>query len=171
MPAKPRTSLPPSILAKLELGETESRPLGDVNTAMRDLNLDSDEVRMLVQLGYLVAFNIACPRRSAPSGACPRRAKAELRVLTRSIEEYRSRRTKHVCKLPWRQIFKLILPQSKLALKGTEIQRALNCDHGHVKNLIATRHLVALDKPRPGPGGSWIICRASLEKFLKSRLQ
>lgn len=171
MPPQPPFELPPSIQAKLQLGDTELRPMGDVNTAMRDLNLDSDEVRLLVQMGYLVAFNIACDRRPATSLRARRRRKSELRVLTRSIEQYRMLKTKRICKLPWPQIFRLIVPHQKFVLKGTEVQCALNCDRGHVENLIATKHLVALEKTKPGPGGSCTICRTSLENFLKSRLQ
>ena len=66
MPQSSETTLPPSIQAKLDLGDTEMRPLGDVNTAMRDLNLDSEEVRLLVQLGYLVALTLGASAGPAP---------------------------------------------------------------------------------------------------------
>ena len=172
MPPSPENTLPASIQAKLDLGDTQLRPLGDVNTAMRDLNLDSEEVRMLVQLGYLVAFNIACDWRSRKAASAGRRrGKSELRVLTRSIEDYRALESKRVCRYEWPQLFHLIVPDRKWAIEGKEIQRALNCDHGHVKNLIAAKQLVVVEKGRPGPGGSPTICRASLERFLKSRLQ
>ena len=172
MPLKPPSELPPSIQAKLELGDTQLRPLGDVNTAMRDLNLDSDEVRMLVQLGYLVAFNIAASHRRAAVSASPRHhCKSELRVLTRSIEQFRAVKTKRLCAYEWPQIFRLIVPHQKPELKGTEIQRVLNCDRGLVATLVAAKQLVALQKTKRGPGGTWTISRASLESFLKNHLQ
>jgi hypothetical protein len=170
MTPSPKTTLPASIQAKLELGDTQLRPLGDVNTAMRDLNLDSEEVRLLVQLGYLVAFNIACDRPSRATRR-RRRCKTELRVLTQSIEHFRALETKCVCRYEWTQLFRLLVPERKWALDGKTIQRVLNCDRGHLENLIAAKQLVLVEKGRPGPGGSPTICRMSLERFLKSRLQ
>jgi len=70
-----KPALPTSIQVRLELGETRFRPLGDTITAMRDLDMNAEEVRSLVQLGYLIGFNIAVSDAS----------KMELRILTRSV--------------------------------------------------------------------------------------
>lgn len=153
-------ALPPSIQTKLDLGNTQFRPLGDVLTAMRDLDLTAAEVRALVELGYLAAFNIAVATDS----------KAELRILTRSIDHYRSLKKKRVFEMPWAQLFRLIVPHGKPVVTGLEIQRGLNCDRGHVENLVLAECLKALQESKPGPGGSWTISRDSFEAFMKGRL-
>ena len=153
--------MPASIQNKLELGETRFRPLGDTLTAMRDLDMSAEEVRSLVQLGYLIGFNIAVATDT----------KAELRILTRSVEQFRTFKTKRVCEMEWPQIFRLIVPHQKPIVTGLEVQRGLNCDRGHVENLVLARHLTALKKSAPGPGGSWTLDRASFETFLKARMQ
>ncbi len=154
-----KPTLPTSIQVRLELGETRFRPLGDTITAMRDLDMNAEEVRSLVQLGYLIGFNIAVSDLS----------KAELRILTRSVEHFRTLKHKRVCDMEWAQIFRLIVPHQKPIVTGLEVQRGLNCDRGHVENLVIAGHLTALKKSAPGPGGSWTISRASFEAFMKGR--
>ena len=181
--------LPLSVQAKLARGDTKFRPLGSLNSAMRDLNMDAGEVRVLVELGYLVAFNIAvrsgaeqvretrpvCARGTGPGPYAwvppgRRRCKSELRILTRSLELYRLLKTKRVCDLEWPQIFRLIVAHERPVVKGTEIQRILNCDRGHVANLVRADQLKALRKSRRGCAGTWGISRESFEQFLKKRL-
>ena len=156
-----RPKMPTSIQSRLELGETRFRPLGDTITAMRDLDMNADEVRSLVQLGYLIGFNIAVSDVM----------RMELRILTKSVEQFRMFKTKRVCELEWPQIFRLIVPHQKPIVTGLEVQRGLNCDRGHVENLILGNNLFVLKKSAPGPGGSWTISRQSYENFLKGRLQ
>ena len=73
--------------------------------------------------------------------------------------------------MEWPQIFRLIVPHQKPIVTGLEVQRGLNCDRGHVENLVIAGHLTALKKSAPGPGGSWTISRPSYEAFLKGRKQ
>jgi hypothetical protein len=137
------------------------RPLGDVNSAMRDLDMNADRVRALLDQGTLIGFNISVKN----SGCCV------LRVLTQSIEHYRATGGRKPLVLEWPEIFRLILPHKKLFVRGYEIARSLNCDRGHVENLIAARLLVASRKARSGPNGSPIITRGSFENFMIGRLQ
>jgi hypothetical protein len=162
-----RPAMPASIQTRLEIGETRFRPLGDTITAMRDLDMNAEEVRSLVQLGYLIGFDIAC----GGAHGVTRPTKMELRILTRSVEQFRLLRRKRVCEMEWPQIFRLIVPHQKPVVTGLEVQRGLNCDRGHVENLVLAGHLTALKKSAPGPGGTWTICRASYENFLKERMQ
>lgn len=143
-----------------------ARPLGGLDSATRDLNLDASEVRVLLELGYLVGFNIAV----AKGGLRRRARRAEWRLLTRSVEQYRALRTKQRCKLEWAEIVRLLFPHDGPALRGTEVRHLLNCDHGHVENLARAGHLRVLRHSRPGPGGSCTISRASLENFLRERM-
>ena len=132
--------------------------MGDVNSVMRDLDVSADLVRAMVEEGGLIAFNIAAAK-----------SRAELRVLTRSVEHYRQ--TRQWLRLEWPEIFRLILGHQQLFVRGYEVARCLNCDRGHVENLIATRCLAVSQKSRPGPNGSPHITRGSFENFLIGRLQ
>ena len=136
------------------------RPMGDLNAAMRDLDLSAEKVRALLDEGKLIGFNISASK----SG------RAGLRVLTKSVERYRESGGKKPLVLAWPEIIRLILTHDKFFVRGMEIQRALNCDRGHVENLILASHLVTAKKARPGPGGSPIVTRASFEAFLKGRM-
>jgi hypothetical protein len=138
------------------------RAMGDLNAAMRDLDLNADQVNALLDEGKLIVFNIAVKETT----------RKNLRVLTRSIEHYRETDGKSPLLLEWPEIFKLILPHDKHFVRGLEIQRSLNCDQGHVGNLILAGLLGPLNKrPQRGPGGSPIVTRENFEKFLKGRLQ
>lgn len=95
----------------------------------------------------------------------------DLRVLTKSVEHYRETHGKKSLVLEWPEIFRLIYPHEKLYVRGVEIRRGLNCDRGHVENLIAAGFLVIAKKSRPGPNGSPILTRSSFENFLIGRLQ
>jgi hypothetical protein len=138
------------------------RPLGCLNAAMRDLDLDAARVCEMIDVGQLIAFNIAVKTSGRPA----------LRILTRSIEHCQASGSKKPLVLVWPEIFRLILPHEKPFLRGLEIQRGLNCDRGHVENLILAGLLGMVNKrSRPGPGGSPIIASSSLENFLIGRLQ
>lgn len=159
--------LPVAIQSQLGLRDPRWRPLSDVKTVLRDLGeleMDAAQVRELVETGLLIGFNIAVHLNSKP----------ELRVLTKSIEFFRqgarAARARHH-ELEWPQIFRLICPHQKPIVTGLEIRRALICDRGHVENLIIATELTAVKKSQPGPGGSWVITRASYEAFMKGRLQ
>lgn len=135
--------------------------MGDVNSVMRDLDMNADRVRALLDEGRLIGFNI-----SAKNSGC-----RDLRVLTKSVEHYRASGGKKPLVLEWPEIFRLIAPHEKLFVRGYEISRGLNCDRSHVTNLITSGFLVSAKKSRPGPNGSAIITRGSFERFLIGRLQ
>jgi hypothetical protein len=137
------------------------RPMGDLNAAMRDLDLSGNAVRALLQEGKLIGFNISAKKSQ----------RNELRILTKSVEHFRETAGQKTLVLEWLEIFRLILPQEKLSVRGMEIQRSLNCDRGHVENLILSAQLFPVKKARPGPGGSPIVTRESYELFLKGRMQ
>jgi hypothetical protein len=136
------------------------RPMGDLNAAMRDLDLDADRIRALLDEGKLIGFNISTNKS----------ARICLRLLTKSVEHYRQTGGKKPLVLEWPQMFRLVLKHDKLWLRGLEIQRALNCDEGHVASLILAGYFVLMKKSHPGHGGSPIVTRGSFEAFLKGRL-
>ncbi|HTX21462.1 MAG TPA: hypothetical protein VMD27_06360 [Candidatus Aquilonibacter sp.] len=137
------------------------RPLGDLNAAMRDLDLSADKIRSLLDEGKLIGFNIAVKETT----------RKNLRVLTRSIEHYRETGGKESLLLEWPEIFSLILPGEKLFVRSTIIQRSLNCDREHVQNLIRAGFFSVSKKGRRGHDGSAMVTRQSFEAFLKGRLQ
>ena len=77
------------------------RPLGDVNTAMRDLDSSDEEVLRLVEQHSLIGFNIALekPRRSV------------IRILTESIDHFRQTQGQAALKIPWAEVFDAIFPR------------------------------------------------------------
>jgi|SRR6185312_15857974 len=155
-----KTMLPRAIQTKMDLRDARFRPLGDVNAAMRDLDMSAPEVDALLDIQLLLGFNIAVD----PDG------RRELRVLTRSIEHFRETFGSNRLQLKWSEIFKLILPHDKPVVTGLEIQRGLNCDRGHVENLCNAKLLKVITEAQPGPHGSPTITRASYEAFMKGRM-
>jgi hypothetical protein len=131
--------------------------MGDLNTAMRDLDAGADEVQALLDEGKLIGFNI-----SARAGR-----RATVRVLTQSLDHYW--KTGRRLKLEWPEIFRLVSPAEKMFLPGLEIQRSLNCDGSHITAMIRAGHLQAVKRPSTGWGGSAMVTRASFEAFLKGR--
>ena len=135
--------------------------MGDVNSVMRDLDLDAGQVRALVEQGTLIAFDISAKKST----------RMQLRILTQSVNFYRQQDRKAALRLEWPEIFRLIVPHQKLFVRGVEVVRGLNCDRGHVENLINAGILVVSRRSRPGPNGSPLITRGSYENFLIGRLQ
>jgi len=133
------------------------RPLGDVNSAMRDLDIDSDKVRELLDDGRLIGFNIS--------------ARPSFRILTRSVEHYKLNGWKKPLVLEWPEIFRLILTHDKLFVTGWELQRSLNCAPQQMVNLVKAGCFVSVKKMHAGRGGSPIVTRGSFENFLIGRLQ
>lgn len=167
---KPITFLPVALQSQLGLRDARFRPVSDIKTVLRDLgefDMDAEQVRELVEAQFLIGFNIAVD----DLGKC------ELRVLTKSIEFFRATKGRRFHELAsdpeqnWKKIFRLVVPHDKPIVTGLEIRRALLCDRGHVENLINAGLLVALQKSKPGPGGSWTVSRKSYEAFLKGRMQ
>jgi len=159
-----RPILPPVFQAQMDLRDPRLRPLSEVQAVIRDLgefDIDAEHVRQLVEQRLLIGFNIAV----AAVG------KKEIRVLTKSIEFFRTHQGRKYHDLEWPQIFRQIVRHQKPFVSGLEIRRALICDRGHVENLVSAGQLAALSKSKPGPGGSWVISRESFETFLQGRLQ
>jgi hypothetical protein len=165
-----RHGLPPVIQGKLDLRLAGGRcagaprPLGDLNAAMRDLDLADEEVLQLLEQRALVGFNIAVN----PSG------RGELRVLTRSLEDFRQSRGRAVADFGWPEIFQLIFPATALplppyTLTGLELNQALNCSRGHVENL-ASRHFEIVRPAGRGRGNTPRFKTTSVENWLKRRM-
>ena len=165
-----RDLLPRSIQVKLDLrgaGERfvcTPRPLGDINVAMRDLDLGGEEILQLLEQRALIAFNIA---------AQPGR-RVEVRILTRSLEHFRKQEGRGIPRLTWPEIFQLIFPVAThpLAphtLTGLELKQGLNCSRGHVENL-ALRYFEIVRPARKGRGNTPRFTAASVENWLKSRM-
>ena len=148
----------PEVRRKLRFGCAQYFPLVPAATAMRDLGLDAREIRALVELGYLVAFNIAV------GDVTP-----ELRFLVSSLRRFKASHGRETFAEHWPGIFRHIIPFQCPCLTGLEIQQALNCHRSVVSGLIRASQLRQLRKATPGPGGSCVVTRPSFETFLQSR--
>lgn len=135
------------------------RPLAAISVAMAELDLSADRVRCLLDDGTLAGFDIS-PR--------PGR-RACVRLLSASIDHCRKTGGKPFV-MDWPVLFKLVWPYMRPNLRGIELARCLNCDRGHVENLILAGQVKAITAARPGPHGSPEITRASFEAFLKGRM-
>ena len=137
------------------------RPMGDVNAVMRDLDIDSDKVRALLDEGRLIGFNISARKTDRPN----------FRILTKSIEHYKQNGWKNPLVLEWPEIFRLVLPHDKHFVGGTELQRSLNCSPQQMVNLVRAGCFEVVKSMHPGRGGAPIVTRGSFENFLIGRLQ
>lgn len=165
-----RHCLPPSIRLKLALrtigrrSPCAPRPLGDLNAAMRDLDLGGEEILQLLEQRTLIGFNIAVARGR----------RSEHRILTHSLEHFRHHEGRRFPELAWPEIFRLVFPvaASPLAprtLTGLELKQGLNCSRAHVENL-ASRYFEIVRPARPGRGNTPSFKVATVEKWLKSRM-
>ncbi len=165
-----RHQLPARIQFKLALRSAGGRslgpprPLGNLNAAMRDLDLGEAEILVLLSQRRLIGFNIAVK----PGGLM------ELRVLTRSLEHCRETGGQAYPQRDWPHIFQLIFPAMAAPLPphlltGRELLQALNCSRGHVKNLAA-RYFEILRPARTGRGHTPGFRASSVERWLQSRM-
>jgi hypothetical protein len=165
-----RHQLPPRIQFKLDLWSAGGRPtvalrpLGDLNSARRDLNLEQGEILFLLSQRRLIGFNIAVKTEG----------RAELRILTRSLEHFRETGGQANPEREWPQILRLIFPTLAGPLRpelvtGLELQRSLNCSRAHVENLAA-RHFEILRPARKGRGHTPGFRAGSVERWLQSRM-
>ena len=142
------------------------RPMMTVESAKGILDKSEDEVLGLIECGALVAWNISTPRR----------VRREFRILTKSVGMAQARPTgalDHPLFIPEPEIFMLLMPHVRVTVTGVEIQHILNCGSTHVIRLVEARCLAQApgsDYHR-GPHGSPRIQRASLEEFLRTRLE
>jgi hypothetical protein len=166
--------LPRAIQFKLELRDRAgaparwTRPLGDLNAAMRDLDMSDEEVVSLIgsttEHSRLIGFNIA----TDPKG------RQELRVLTRSIEHFRESRAHAQLKLSWEEIFRLIFPRVfhngrrvKKFLTGLDVKAGLNCTQPHVTSL--GQYFTLVTEGGQGRGNTPVYATDSVETWLKGR--
>ena len=168
-------SLPPSVKSKLNSRGVAcgpgrwQRPLGDVNAAMRDLDLSDEEIFQLVDQRALIGFNIAVES----SG------RSETRILTHSLEHFRQTQGRTVLEISWSEIFKLVFSGPTLSaapflgqpdtLTGLALQQGLNCSRGHVANL-ACRYFEIIRPARRGRGHTPGFKTASVKHWLKGRM-
>jgi hypothetical protein len=172
--------LPPSVQFKINLRGADDRPrcwqrpLGDLNTAMRDLDLSDEEIRKLVEQHMLIGFNIAVNQ----SG------RSVTRILTYSLEHFRQTNGRLALEMKWSEIFKLIFPGrpsastpfpaarfsgTPLRLTGLELKQGLNCCRGHVENL-AYQYFEVVRPARRGRGHTPVFKTTSVERWLKRRM-
>lgn len=152
--------IPAPAQLNLTLRDPRWRPLADTDGVKWALDISAEDVEQLIDLGSLVAFNIAVERHG----------RRELRFLTRSIEHYRATLGSRQLELSWPEMFRLIAPHDKPVLVGTEVDAALNCDPDHRLNLARANLLETTNGWRPGRNGAPAITRGSFETFLKTRL-
>ena len=154
--------LPRGIQLTLAVPVQRVRPLGDVNAAMLTLDMSDEEIFKLVDLGYLIAFNI--------SAADDRETRC-VRILTKSIELFREARGRKRLELEWPEIFKTIFGRATThpALTGLEVKRGLNCTRGHVENL-GREFFKIINAAKPGRGNTPSFTTASVEAWLKGRM-
>jgi len=158
----------------LRLRTPRWRPLADIDCVKWALDVSAEEIEQLIDLGYLVVFDISVAVERRSSLTSHRR---ELRFLTRSIEHYRLMLGMRRLELTWPQIAELILPPEKKCLAGIELDAVLSCDSNHRLNLIRAGelHLPASQKRfgktrwTRGRNCGPTITRESVEEFLRRR--
>jgi hypothetical protein len=157
----------------LRLRSPRWRPLADADCVKWALDVSAEDIEQLIDLGYLVVFDISVALESRTPLMSHRR---ELRFLTRSIEHYRFTLGMRRLELTWPQIAQLILPPEKKSFTGIELDAALNCDPNHRLNLIRAGELDLPDrmKRKKNPWGRGrncgpVVTRESLEDFLRRR--
>jgi hypothetical protein len=151
-----------AVQRQMDLRDPRYRPTTDTNAAMALLDLSADEVLALVDSGDLAGFNIAVDANG----------RRELRILASSIAHYHNTLGSRPVALDFEKVVKAILPHNKPVISGVELQRMLNCDSGHVINLLLARELEAVKGTSwgAGRGNTASVTRASVIEFLRRRL-
>ncbi len=158
----------------LRLRSPRWRPLADADCVKWALDVSTEDIEQLIDLGCLVVFDISVTMESRSPLMSHRR---ELRFLTRSIEHYRLTLGMRRLELTWPQIARLILPLGQETLTGAEVDALLSCDPNHRLNLIRAGELEPprgrskYRAPRWSRGRNCgpKITRESLEDFLERR--
>lgn len=158
----------------LQLRTPRCRPLADVDCLKWALDVSPEDIEQLIDLGYLVVFDISVTLESRSPLMSHRR---ELRFLTRSIEHYRLTLGMRRLELTWPQIAQLILPLEQKSFTGVEIDAALSCDPNHRLNLIRAGELAVPPPRRKNAKTAWTrgrnrgptAARESIEDFLRRR--
>ena len=158
----------------LRLRSPRWRPLADTDCVKWALDVSAEDIEQLIDLGYLIVFDISVALESRTPRMSHRR---ELRFLTRSIEHYRLTLGMRRLEFTWPQIAQLILPPEKKSLTGVEIDAVLSCDPNHRLNLIRAGELELPGGRAKKSKAAWSrgrnsgpsITRESLEDFLRRR--
>jgi hypothetical protein len=137
------------------------QPLIGLNGASALLGMTSPELEQLLDLGFLIGFNIAVD--GTPG------ARRELRILVESIQHYD--KTSRSFRIEWPALFRNLTPHDKPILEGTEIKAILTCDDETITNLIRAGRLQVVCGTTFGRGrnGTPIVTMESYERFLKQR--
>ncbi|MDB6111298.1 MAG: hypothetical protein JWR69_3048 [Pedosphaera sp.] len=149
-------------------------PLLDVAAVRGALGVDEDDVLLLIEDRVLPwAFNIAVKCGVQKMGEWSERTlRREIRVLSKCVTQYQSiGGYKAAKRIEWPEALRLILPNDKPFLLGTELEQAFICSNELVIDLVKSRQLDLMPGTdyRRGRGGSPVITRASVERFLKAR--
>jgi hypothetical protein len=158
----------------LQLRTPRCRPLADMDCVKWALDVKTQDIERLIDLAYLVVFDISVALESRSPLMSHRR---ELRILTRSIEHYRLTLGMRRLELTWPQIAQLILPPEKKLFTGVEIDAALSCNPNHRLNLIRAGELELPPPRRINSRAAWsrgrncgpVVTRESIEDFLRRR--
>lgn len=155
----------------LPLAIPAMRPLLPVEAVMVLADCDEDYVLTLIDLGFLVAFDI----RS--SGA----ERRELRIWRESLIwflEHRSQLDLTIkvqsskVRVPTHEEALIhLFPHARERLRSPEVQRLFSCSQTHVAQLLADSLLDAENESRPGPNGYVWILRTSISAFLTRRIE
>ena len=158
----------------LRLRSPRCRPLADMDCVKWALDVNAEDIEQLIDLGYLIVFDISVALESRSPMMSHRR---ELRFLSRSIEHYRLTLGMRRLELAWPQIAQLILPAEKQSFTGVEIDGVLSCDPNHRLNLIRAGELELPPPRRQNRRVAWsrgrnrgpAVTRESIEEFLRRR--
>lgn len=158
----------------LRLRTPRCRPLADTDCVKWALDVGAPDIEQLIDLGYLIVFDISVALESRSPLMSHRR---ELRFLSRSIEHYRLTLGMRRLELTWPQITQIILPPEKKLFDGVEIDALLGCNSNHRLNLIRAGELESPPPPRKNARLSWSrgrnrgaeVTRESVEDFLRRR--
>lgn len=153
--------MPATLQQQMDLRDARYRPTVDTNAAQALLDLTADEVIALTESSDLIGWNIAVDADG----------RRELRLLSASVAHYHDTLGSRPLRMSFEQMLGKILLHAKPVLASTEIQRALNCDSGHVINLISAGELQVVPGTDWGRGRGNVasVRRASFTEFLRRR--
>ena len=86
------------------------------------------------------------------------------------VPEIEARRAGAKYEAGWSDVLAVIRPHRRQAWRCFELARARNCNHGHVRNLLASRQLQARRRWHRGRESGLYIYLASIQDFLRQRL-
>jgi hypothetical protein len=158
----------------LRLRTPRCRPLADKDCVKWALDFGAPDIEQLIDLGYVIVFDIAVTLESRSPLMSHRR---ELRFLSRSLEHYRLTLGMRRLELTWPQIAQLILPPEQKSFSGVELDAVLGCNSNHRLNLIRAGELESTPPRRKNARVAWsrgrnrgpTITRESVEDFLRRR--